>query len=87
LRDPINEPDELAKTEYLKGFFEKGSDYSFFKGDKYLYFKLFLSHKLNANKRNVNKVFIFTALENITGHTNEQIITKAFVYYMQLTAV
>jgi hypothetical protein len=91
LRDLTNEPDDFAKTEYLKGFFEKGSDKSFFKGDKYLYFKLFLSHKLNANKRNVNKDFLVTFLEYITGHTNEEItkhndetnsLSKTFVNFM-----
>jgi hypothetical protein len=91
LRDFNRESDDLAKIEYLKRFFERGSDNSFFKGDKYLYFKLFLSHHLNANKPNVNEDFLITTLENITGHTNEQItkhkdktnsLAKTFVYFM-----
>jgi hypothetical protein len=91
LRDLNREPDDLAKTKYLKRFFEKGSDNSFFKGDKYLYIKLFLSHNLNANKRNVNEDFLITTLENISGHTNEEItkhkdktnsLAKTFVYFM-----
>jgi hypothetical protein len=60
------EPDDLDSTKYLEEFFKTGSDKESFKGDKYLYYKLFLSHKLNSNQNNVNKKFLVAALAKIT---------------------